>query len=176
MSYFFCEQDKTESLRARTILGCIIRQQMSLESLSEALEAQLAEIHSDDRFDAARLEPLLTAVTKSCHKYYFIIDGLDECSPAERDKLLKTVQRHLSSSKVTIKLFFATRENFAQDIKANFPDYVHRTMSGPGVDADIKTYIVEVIKERIRQGTLTIQDPKLLLEIVETLVQKANGM
>ncbi len=49
-------------------------------------------------------------------------------------------------------------------------------MSGPGVSADIRTYIVGVIKERISQEALAIHDPQLLLEIVETLVRKANGM
>lgn len=126
--------------------------------------------------DAEDLGSLLDSVVLATQRHFIIIDALDECAKADRDAVLAVLRRLTETDRKTFKVFLASRESMSIEIAKTFTSYEHRTMRTPEVQADIKTYIEDVITEKINSGDLAIGTSKLIGDVCDAIAEGAQGM
>ncbi|KAH8592594.1 hypothetical protein B0O99DRAFT_743497 [Bisporella sp. PMI_857] len=176
ISFFFCEFDNASSLTAWTILGTLIRQCLSTNTLSKAIEDRLKELFKDLPPDAEDLEPLLHDIAATSGTMIFVIDGFDECAGSDGILVLRILHHFISSSRSTIKIFLSSRENVIGDIARTFDISQHVAMDCDEASTDIPTYVNSVVAEKIENGELIIGNIRLIQDIQNALVKGANGM
>jgi hypothetical protein len=176
ISFFFCQFDNAKSLQARTILSCLIRQCLTLDTLSKGICDQLETLFTSTLPDAEELGPLFCEVAGAFQTHFIVLDGFDECPRADRDVVLRVLDKLVSSSKPTTKILLASREDIGRDIQRRFKSLQHRTMACQEASADIASYIEEVIAAKIDEEDLEVGDPKLIFDIRDTLLRGAHGM
>ncbi len=176
VSFFFCEADHTESLIARTILGSLIRQCLSLNYLPEPVQAIIAQVFTNDEPDAEDLMQLLKSVSDIYQRQFIVIDGFDECSKADREILLDLLHRLLSSTQSSVKIFLASRDDTGRDIQRALKIDHQKMISCPEAQRDIESYVKGVLKEKIEQSELVVGDQELIISIQNALVKGAQSM
>ena len=105
---------------------------------------------------------------------YIVLDALDEC--VEQDELLRDLEKFCSWEGVDLHVLVTSRrEPDIEEALTLLCDSRNRISIHELVDVDIRTYIQDRLqfdpKLKKRQ-----KDPKLQLEIKDTLMTKANGM
>ena len=176
VSFFFCRYDEPQSLHARTVISCLIRQCLQAETLTRDVETQLTKLFEIGMPDIEELGALLETVISASKTHFIVIDALDECAKADLDTVLTVLHRVFDASRSTVKVFIASREGISIDLKKHFPSYHHRMMSTPEVHADIETYVEDVITEKMDNGDLAIGTLQLIKDVCDALVEGAQGM
>ncbi|KAF7114771.1 hypothetical protein CNMCM5793_000310 [Aspergillus hiratsukae] len=157
VAYFFCRYDVSESLTARTILGCLARQLLGqqpvdLTNVEWFFYDPLA--HRDEQF-----------ILPTAPVYILVLDGLYECPESEQQttiELLHQLQQHF---KILICLSF--RKDTENHVK---------TLTIPENNPDIEAYIDAELRERLESDRLCVGDPAIILSIQHALVTGAQGM
>lgn len=176
VSYFFCSSDDEKSLKARTIIGSLIRQTLDARSPSINIESKLEDICQRAIQDVEDLEPLFYEVLASTTKHFLIIDGIDECNKREKGALLDILEKAFSSSIGNIKLFLAGRDSLSKDVCLRFKLLHKKSVKGPEVQLDILNYVRDTLREKLDKRQLILGDTELLSEIQEALLRGADGM
>ena len=178
VAFFLCQHDNAASLEARTILGCLLRQFLTVESMSEIVENQLLRLSKGNSSDPEALNPLYSEIFDTTRKdnIVIVIDGLDEVPRSERDVLLSILGQTWSFTRSCIKILISSRQDIRRELETTFPDQYTRTMSCPEVCTDITTYIDLSIEEKRLKGDLVVGDPDLVHVIKDALVNGSNGM
>ena len=177
IAFFFCQYDNSESLQAKTILRCLLKQCLTMENLSKVLEDQLLRLLNDTLSDTEGLdEPFAAILNTAVMTHYVVIDGFDEVSRPEREIVLSSLQRMCSFSKSKLKIFLSSRQDIRVEVERAFPSYHKGTTSCSEVRADIVTYINLSLEEKRLKGEIVVKDPSLIDTIKDTLIQEANGM
>lgn len=173
VAYFFCRPDITESLKARTILGCLARQLLRQSTNLDELEAV---VHG--RFSVAdpnQYLELLETVLPTDKAYYLIVDGLDGCESHERHNVVHQLQR--LQSKFLLRICLSFRPEIDQASQINPDDLKARwILSMPESNPDIERFINTELEARIESGKLSIGNPAIILEIRDALLAGAQGM
>lgn len=176
IGFFFCEYNNASSLTALTILACLIRQFLSADALSKTIEGRQKDLFKDTSPDAEDLGLLLTDVAATSRRIIFVIDGFDECTRADRLIVLKMLHGLVSSSRSIVKVFLSSRDDMIGDIARVFDTCQQMTMDCEEAQADIPTYINDVIVEKIGNGELEVGSIQLVQDIRDALIKGANGM
>ena len=179
IGFFFCEYDNANSLSARIVLGALIRQCLTADTLSEVMESRLKNMFDGNEGlypDIDDLAFLLGELTATSTSITFVVDGLDECARKERMILLNQLHCLVSTPKSLVKIFFSSRELVMRDIASVFDSCLQVTMDCAEARADIPTYVKDVVTEKIQIAELEVGSPQLIHEIIEALVKGANGM
>ncbi|KAH8808798.1 hypothetical protein F5884DRAFT_858319 [Xylogone sp. PMI_703] len=176
LAYFICEHDNASSLTARTILGSLIRQCLSVDTLSKAVEDKLKILFRGTSPDAEDLEPLLKSAVATSRISIFVIDGIDECVRVDGILILKMLHRLTSSSQSIVKLFFSSRDDMVRDITRIFRSYQPIAMDCAEARTDIPMYVNGAIAEKIENGDLSVGSGQLVQDIRDALMKGANGM
>ena len=177
VAFFLCQHDNVASLEARTILGCLLRQFLTVESMSEAVENQLLQLSKGDSSDPEALDPLFSELLDARKDNpVIVIDALDEVPRSERDVLLSILGDTRSFTRSCIKILISSRQDIRRELETTFPNQYRRTMSCPEVVTDITTYIDLSIEDKRLKGDLVVRDPDLVRVIKDALVEGSNGM
>lgn len=176
MGFFFCEFDNASSLTARTVLGSLIRQCLSTDTLSRTVEGKLRDLFEGTSPDDEDLEQLLHDVVATSRTTIFAIDGFDECSKDDRMTILKMLHRLMFSSQSVIKVFLSSREDIKGDIGRVFGSCPQVAMDCEEARADISTYVNDVIEDNLEGGELEIGNIQLKQDILDALIRGAKGM
>ena len=174
--FFFCEYDNQTTLLARAVLGCLARQCLSEENLSNSIEAKIQALIAGTLPEAEALKNILQEIADTSGTYFIVIDGLDECSLEERQNILKILKKIALSSSSVLKIFLSSRQDVGMELERIFGSYYHRTMDCKENCADIGMYVENAIEERTSTGQLAVGDPNLLVAIRNALVDGAHGM
>lgn len=164
------------SLKAEVILRSIIRQSLNATHLPGDIETSLEEMSENSLSGIGGLRSLLHKTVASSQGYYIVIDALDECEESERDLVLDVLQSVIASSALKVKLFLASRDSTAGEIRKRFPSLQHSSMGSPEASSDILTYTREAIDGRLSNGDLVVGNRELVKEIQDMLIQGAQGM
>lgn len=176
VSFFFCEYDNAQSLKSRTVLGCLIRQCLSADTLPKALGNILRDLFNNTFPDAEDLEPLLHGIANTSNSIALMIDGLDECTEPDRKLILKLLQRLISSHPSSVKIFISSREDIIRDIARTFAGCRELTMSHSDARSDILVYVNDIVAEKIENEELVVGNPELVQDVRKALIEGANGM
>jgi hypothetical protein len=115
-------------------------------------------------------------VVSNLSRTTFIIDGLDECSQADRRIILGVLSRVMCASPSPIKLLLSSREGLVEDVDRVFQDYQAVTMHCEEAQADVRTYVNGIIQEKIESGDLPIGSIQLVEDVKDALIRGASGM
>ncbi|KAF5617052.1 uncharacterized protein FTJAE_12808 [Fusarium tjaetaba] len=152
VSFFFSRFDDALSLNAETIIP------------KSAL------------FSLNLLSGLYQFAAKAMKQWFIVIDGLDECSTDQQSKLLKFFQGILSGGTRNISVIFASRETCTNAIRNTFPESMRLVTGQQSTSVDIGSYVDDIIIDKLSNGELVINDPRLLNEILRTIASKEQGM
>ena len=144
--------------------------------MTDVIERRLKRLSEDTFSDVEDLEPLLQDIAATLGSIILVVDGFDECRKPDRMILLKILQRIMSTSRSKIKIFLSSRENIIGDIDRVFATCHHVSMDCEEANADILTYVKDLIDDQVLNGDLEIGDPQLKQEIQSALANGANGM
>ena len=173
LSYFFCRFDDAESLRARTVIGCLLKQLLT-DLDFDAPESITSATDIDDLID-----PCLSILLKNpVQRYIICLDGLDECEDGEKKQIIAALGRlsNVHSQTIRVSVFCSVRPDCAQ-VTENLPgSHVTVTMSGADRDSEITEYIHATLKQQLERKELILGDANLVTCIVEKLRRRADGM
>jgi hypothetical protein len=175
IAFFFCQFDDTDSLLARTIIGALIRQCLSADTLPQTVEAKLLDLFNSGSPDAEELGELFLDVIGASKTVKIVIYGLDECSRPARMVVLKLLS-HLVSSQSMTKVFLSSRDSMIGDIAIGFETCVQLSMGCEEARGDISLYVNGVIEDKIEAGELEVGSVQLVQDIRSALIQESNGM
>ena len=167
--HFFCRHDLPESLSARTALGALIRQIISL--FSQSLDG------SDDieHYEFSRFYSLMRGIVPPKYVIYIVLDGLDLCPLPERKIIVEQLE-HMKTH-LNIRLCVSRRlepEAELHPISAEFSQAM--VVELPDNSSDIESYIETQLEKALSNHSLTLGDPMIVLEIRDALLRGSQGM
>jgi hypothetical protein len=174
LAYFYCDYKSSATHDCIAILGSLVKQlalqsELAFNDLEEFYDSHVGmqqdTIRRREPEELCRLITTMAAHFESC---MLIIDGLDEISK-DRSVITDLLQ---GLNNGVIKTLFSSRPEV--DIKCHLNDYVQISIAAQS--SDLKLYVASEIERRSRTQKLRIQDPDIKEEIMERLVEKAEGM
>lgn len=170
VAYFFCRHDAVESLKARTIIGALIRQTLQyMPSLPEDL------IANTFRLDVDEMILMMQRALPSEHRAYFVVDGLDLCDHSERVEVIVQLRSLQSRHLVSLCASFRLEADDALDrLMDNLMSLT--VVPLPNNTQDIEQYIELELERCITQSELELGNPALILDIQSALLSGSRGM
>ncbi|RHZ55582.1 hypothetical protein CDV55_102429 [Aspergillus turcosus] len=153
-AYFFCRFDVSESLTARTIIGCLARQLLGQQPIDLTTIDNLFE-NWFARPDEQGILTFLRELLPAAPIYSLVVDGLDECPIRERQatfKILQQLQEHLN-----VCLCLSFRKD-AEDHAKTAAGILNGkwTLPIPESNPDIEAYIDAELRERLESDRLSV--------------------
>ncbi|KAJ5096594.1 hypothetical protein N7456_007315 [Penicillium angulare] len=174
--YFFCRHDVPASLQARTIIGSLARQILSLlEDLTGV--AKFLSQRADELDEFAKISAMLQfAFPSDSLKLYIILDGLDDCDDAVRIQTMTEISK--LQRRFYIRLCVSFRSDPASYGATIMDDHFVSPCVTPMPDNsnEIKDFILEELESCLESQKLVIGDPTLILEIRDALFGGSEGM
>ena len=175
-AYFFCRFDDTESLKAKTIIGCIARQLVS------DLPANSFRAFNPESTDGTSIISALEAMLSHTRQYFIVLDGLDECGEVQIKEVVEIFLGLLLSPHLRIKFFWSSRPNVLTWLPGRFLNQqrinLETVENQSRVAHDIIKFIVVTLEEWLdgEAPELQINDPSLIETILHCLEREAQGM
>jgi len=169
--FFFARQDLPESLKARTIIGSLVRQLLEVQSNKLAIiEPTTSWLEPQDMLN------LLQSCYSKQHRVYLIIDGLDLCAPLEKRQVIEFL--------ICLKEGFWTLACVSLRLEPNYktdPAYRDLSMQAqtvllPDNSSDIASFVEAELAQCLRDQYLKLGDAALILKIQDALLKGSNGM
>jgi hypothetical protein len=113
---------------------------------------------------------LIQSLSTFFDEVMIIIDALDECG-SDRSKIVELLAS-INIDGYNIKTLFTSR--LETDIELHLRDY--EKISIAATSSDLKLYVASEIERRSRKKSLRTRDPELKTEIMDRLVEGAEGM
>lgn len=146
-----------------------------LELTDEIL--QLYGLHSFRRTRPSlpEISKLMPSVFSRFSKVFVIIDALDEYPEQDgiRTDLLFEIQK-LQITHPSLRLLITSRPHIVSDIELYFKDAVRLDIQAS--PEDITRYLSNRVRKEVRLQRHIAADPSLEATIINTIVEKANGM
>ena len=175
-TFFFCDYKNDKTQNPVNILGAIAYQ---LAIQKEEPYAMLEEYYNDlhpqhglERVPTVEgLEHLLRRMCAFFDKVYLIIDGLDECGQFVSDITFTLHSIAEDCPSVSMALLSRDEDTIKEVLEDDFDKIEIRASA-----RDSEVYVAAQIEQRIQKRRLYIDDPILKAEILETLINGAQGM
>ncbi|EQB44797.1 hypothetical protein CGLO_16412 [Colletotrichum gloeosporioides Cg-14] len=174
VTFFFPHFADQTPLSAETTLRSIIRQSLDPVKLSSNWEARLMELDRKPSSELRELTLLLRQAIDQSDIFYIFIDALDEFEPAERRALLDSLVSVASGSR--LRVFISSRESLSGELRDSIPTIETVLMASPEAKNDIATFVEETLQRRQQNGDLMVQDPSIVDDIRQALINRADGM
>jgi Cdc6-like AAA superfamily ATPase len=176
ISYYFCQPDLPESLRARNILGSLARQVLDIQ-IEHAKDDLLVSLHHNSQeLDAADVIDFLIPHLEDDKTYYVIIDGIDDCERGDIQEISRLLSRLCGSRVMDLKVLCSGRPELEKELfRIHKPRYklnLTERHTGP----DIEQYIATTLDQCLEVDQLKLSDPTLVLTIAKALQEGSDGM
>ncbi|OBT95296.2 hypothetical protein VE01_06606 [Pseudogymnoascus verrucosus] len=175
VAYFFCRHDILESLKARTVIGSLARQLLRLIADLAIVARFIDKTTTDLALDFEEIFSLLQHSLPPTSRAYFVLDGLDECDPAERDILIKQLWKFQKTFSLLVCV--SVRLDPSNVLKLSLEQFINAQVTSiPDDNPDIDAFILAELESRIESKRLVIGNPMLILEIQDALIKGSQGM
>ena len=174
-AYFYVRHDDKDSHKLANVIGSLISQLASQNSEALAGMMDLYTEHTTNQGplstlpDDDQLTEKLIELSTHFKETYIMVDGLDECGSIfdpGRGRLVDAIAG-LSKGR-PIRTLILSRDE--QDIRTRLNENQFRTVSIAATSADLRLFTNSWLPK------LKIQKESLKVEVVDTLVNEANGM
>ena len=166
---------------AKTIVGTIVRQ-LLIDVPDETFAKLDHQIHDTD-LDLEQIHDLLTATVGDKRQYFIIVDGLDECTNAESQRVLRFLGNLLNISNFKVKIYYSCRWDSVNSFPLKTKSATNSVspawyiaLDPADVAADINCYIQTTLEQKLEDGMLQLGDPHIVLAIQKALKEKVQGM
>ena len=176
VSYFFCMYDAAESLQASTIIASLARQLfdgLPLEAFDKVADGIKSEIDADQIL--CYLQEMLPPKRR---RYYFVIDGLDECKDSEVRLLLDYMKQFFTSDH-QFQIFCSSRQSVLEwgPPLVNTQWRISMSMAANETKSELERYIEKELEQRIESRSFRSSNPMTIIPaIVDALLKGAKGM
>lgn len=178
LAYFYCDYKDEQRQRLPNILGtmaCQLARQDASRRSYGLLHDYYQSCHPLDRHGSApkasKLLTLIQDMTASFDEVSIVVDALDECG-SDRTEVVETLASLNEDTPNNIRTAFFSRDE--QDIKNCLEEFLHIPIAAH--NDDLKIFVAEEIATRARKGKLRIKNPGLKNEIMDRLINGADGM
>jgi hypothetical protein len=179
--YFFCRPGISESLKPRTIIGCLARQLLQqsgdFDNMDELIRETRPVYDSDDL-----IRMIHRTLSMSTKAYYFVLDGVDECAENEKEEIFRLLKRLQGKSDLLLCVSFRdTVPETMKQVEVFPPIFMGkyaplRTLPIPAENPDIQDFIDAELEARLESGKLSVSNPAIILEIRDALEGGTQGM
>lgn len=170
IAYLFCTHDVPESLRARAIVGTLVRQLLQFSAPDTAFPSIRA-----GNMDQNDMLLLLEATIDTKRKSTIVLDGLDLCEENERQDVTNFIAE--LQKRRFILVCISSRVGSGAEPRALSGTLIRSSVVvQPDNGSDISTFVTTELERRLETGELIIGDPSLILEIRDALVKGSQGM
>jgi hypothetical protein len=177
IAYFYCDYKDTKTHDPFIILGALARQLAiqnpdCLKTLDKFYELHYPESRSTTgpSIVPEDLCTLIQSLSTFFDEVMIIIDALDECGN-DRSRVVELLAS-LNADGFNIKTIFTSR--LETDIEIHLESY--EKISIAATSSDLRLYVASEIESRSRKKLLRTRDPDLKREIMDRLVDGAEGM
>lgn len=173
LAFFYCDYKDPRTHDPLNIFGALARQLILQDERCFAQLADFCEEHADEGAFRSHTPQELCDLIRKLSKYFqttmIVVDGLDEIpNRAGITRLL----RSLNTESYSIKTLFASRREI--DIANQFGDFVEVSIAA--TSSDVRLYVAAEIDRRMRDKNLIIRDPNFKDDVMEALLNGAEGM
>ncbi|KAF2133804.1 hypothetical protein P153DRAFT_380980 [Dothidotthia symphoricarpi CBS 119687] len=169
-AYFFCKHDLPESLKARTIIGALVRQVLQpLPDLPSLKETKYGSLDYEDMLE------LLRHALPRRHLTYFVLDGLDLCDESEKEEVFPICRLLQKVTSVLICITYRLEPNITLGSLHN-RFIAPQVVPLPDNQSDIETFIQAELERCLERRVLNIGEPRLILDIQDALSKGSQGM
>ncbi|KAK2591433.1 hypothetical protein QQS21_010873 [Conoideocrella luteorostrata] len=174
--YFFCQHDDNDSLKARSIFGSLAKQLLqTLPDLSKAVELLPDDGGGRKEASMDEIVALLKHSIPVAFKAYCIIDGLDECDDLER-RMVVVKLRELQEL-FTLRVCFSFRLEADNALRLYDRGFINcTTVAMPDNHPEMEQFIIDELERCVDSELLTLGDPTLVTDIMQTLLDLSQGM
>ncbi|KAI1275507.1 hypothetical protein F5Y07DRAFT_389759 [Xylaria sp. FL0933] len=172
VAYFFCRSDHVDSLKCRTVVGCLARQILEALPLDDIDKLSL---ELQPRFSLGNIKQLFNSNIFKFKHIFVILDGIDECDEDDRSHVIEFLRQlqGCCQLKVCVSYRLTADLRIRNELAALRPK---RAIQMPEENPDIISFIQAKLELYIETGKLTLGDPTLILEISQALEAGAQGM
>ena len=176
LSFFYCRFDDEESLKAKTIIGSIVRQLVTYLPATAFLNCNY------ESTSGTNLVKFLETALNHTYRYFNVLDGLNECQEQQIKEVVEIFNDFLTSPVLQIKIFWSTRPTMSNSMKGEFLAQQHIKIDNEEnqklVTDDIRTFIHATLEEWLEGESpeLELNDPGLVALIISRLEEEACGM
>ncbi|KAI8166427.1 Vegetative incompatibility protein HET-E-1 [Colletotrichum sp. SAR 10_70] len=177
--FFFCDYKNETTQRLVSILGALAHQLAKQnEQAYVMLEEYYCELHPEKGLsgspDPDDLMKVILTMAQLFDQVYLIIDGLDECQDTTGEVVRALCAIAEGSDEISMAVLSRNEENIRDHLSDPEIDFVNVQIAAH--KEDITEYVTSEIQQRIRTKRLHFEDLSLEGEIVDGLVEGANGM
>ena len=173
VAFFFCRHDNLESLKARTIIGCLARQ--LLLPISEIANNSNLLDSLSTTLDTQNIVQLVQRILSPDTTAYFVLDGLDECPSNDKCTVIRNLRALQDNFRLLICVSFRLEPDTILELESE--NYcAKRTITFPDINSDIAAFIEEELASCINTRKLVLGDAALILEIQDALERGSQGM
>lgn len=178
-AYFYCERGSTDLREPISVLRSFVRQLSIVPCYPNSMQKKVIELYRESRKQGAKLSMKVCKdqLFESVNLYAgttLILDGLDECNPEERWKLIEILAELITHAKNPVKLFISSRRE--QDIAKQLPSDAIIEVDASDNRKDIRKFVEQRIEEIEKTGKWISISQDLKNKIKDTLCAKSDGM
>ncbi len=177
VAFFYCDYKNTATQDPRNILGPLgcqlaLQDEQRFEKLRTFHEKHNPLDRPSIDFSLEDLRDLLVEMASSFNTALIIVDALDECGVQTKSVARLLSGLNDSGEAGNIKTLFLSRNE--QEIREALDGY--NQLSIAARTSDLRLFVGAEIERRIRKKDLRIKDESLKQDIMERLVEGADGM
>lgn len=178
-AYFYCERGNDDLSEPIAVLRSYVRQLSTTPHYPNSMQKKLLEIYRESRKNGVKLgiQTCKDQLYESANLYSattLVLDGLDECNPEERWKLIDILVELVNRAKNPVKLFISSRRE--QDIVNRLPVGNVIEIDAPDNQEDIQKFVEQKIGEIEKMGRWISISQDLVNRVKDTLCSKSDGM
>ncbi|KAL7946381.1 hypothetical protein V8C42DRAFT_352616 [Trichoderma barbatum] len=179
LAYFYCERGSADLREPISVLRCYVRQLSSVPCYPNSMQKKLIELYQEsrkqgDRLSTQRCIDQLFASVNLYPRTTLILDGLDECNPDERWKLIEILAQLVAEVKNPVKLFISSRRE--QDIAKLLERSPIIEVDARDNQQDIRKFVEEKIERIEKTGNWISISQDFKIKIKDTICAKSDGM
>jgi len=172
IAFIYCDYKGKEDQTVANLIASLLQQLIQRHLVVPSKVRTLYEQHVSKRTrpTLAECSELLLSELTSYPRAFIIVDALDECNETNgtRSSLIAELQRLPS----TTNLLITSRHVPNIESELNQP----RRLEIRASDMDVRTYLEDRIERESRLKRLVQEDPSLRNTIIDTIVEKVQGM
>ena len=172
IGFIYCNYKERAQQSGDNLISSLIRQ---LIDRGSSFPDELRSLYNRNRNQARRpsrseLLELLSNVASAFSSLFIVIDALDECdnNDGTRSMLTSGLMKTLPDA----RFLYTSRR--LRDIEHSFAGCSQLEIRANGLD--VRRYIESRISDEPRLAKHTTADPRLLRQILDTVVQRSDGM
>ena len=174
VAYFFCRYDDAQSLKAREIIGSLARQ--FLIYLPADVFPRSRPVTDNVTLDTDQIIRHLLELLPHDRDYTILVDGLDECEQDEANLVIKRLQSLVYLAGHIFKVFWTGRFDFVARASPAFNPNFRISISPSNIGPEIRGFVHDALAEALEKGKLQIRDPRIIIQIQDTLEAGAQDM